>query len=106
MRSQVTVTWGEPASYRIDLEEVQPMPHEQARLWLDEQFTQLGCEPIRRTGKLLTADKIVCIAQAAGEDHFRDAGHRDWALDFARAASAALSKPLVTVDVPALSLSY
>jgi hypothetical protein len=106
MRSQVTVTWGEPASYRIDLEEVQPMPHEQARLWLDEQFTQLGCEPIRRTGKLLTVDKIVCIAQAAGEEHFRDAAHRDWALDFARAASASLSKPLVTVDVPALSLSY
>lgn len=38
MRSQVTVTWGEPAAYRIDLEEVQPMPHDQARHWLDEQI--------------------------------------------------------------------
>ena len=106
MRSQVTVTWGEPASYRIDLEEVQPMPHEQARLWLDEQFLALGCEPIRRTGKLLTVDKILCIAQAAGEEYFRADAHRAWALEFARAASAALSKPLVTVDVPAMSLNY
>ena len=106
MRSQVTVTWGEPASYRIDLEEVQPLPHEQARHWLDEQFVQLGCEPFRRTGKLLTVDKILCIAQAAGEERFRDPAHRDWALAFARAASAAVSKPLLTVDVPALTLSY
>ena len=106
MRSQVTVTWGEPATYRIDLEEVQPMPHDAARHWLDEQFTDMGCEPIRPTGKVLTADKILCIAQAAGQPRFQDAAHRDWALAFARAASAALAKPLVTVDVPAQSLSY
>jgi hypothetical protein len=106
MRSQVTVTWGEPASYRIDLEEVQPMPHDQARHWLDDQFTAMGCEPLRPTGKVLTADKILCIAQAAGMAHFRDADHREWATAFARAASAALAKPVVTVDVPGQSLSY
>ena len=41
MRSQVTVTWGEPSTYRFDLEEVQPMPHDLARTWLDEQFTDM-----------------------------------------------------------------
>ncbi len=106
MRSQVTVTWGEPAAYRIDLEEVQPMPHDQARHWLDEQFTQMGCEPLRATGKVLTVDKILCIAQAAGEAHFRDPAHREWALAYARAASAALAKPVITVDVPAQALAY
>ncbi|MBL0918310.1 MAG: hypothetical protein IBJ14_06390 [Hydrogenophaga sp.] len=106
MRSQVIVTWGDPASYRIDLEEVQPMPHDQARHWLDEQFTAMGCEPLRPTGKVLTADKILCVAQAAGEAHFRDVAHREWATAFARAASAALAKPVVTVDVPGQSLSY
>lgn len=106
MRSQVTVTWGEPASYRIDLEEVQPMPHDLARHWLDEQFTQMGCEPLRATGKVLTVDKILGIAQAAGESHFRDPAHRDWALAYARAASAALAKPVITVDVPAQALAY
>ena len=72
MRSQVTVTWGEPATYRIDLEEVQPMPHDLARSWLDEQFTFLGCEPIRPTGKVLTADKLLGVAEAVGEERFRD----------------------------------
>jgi hypothetical protein len=106
MRSQVTVTWGDPSNYRLDLEEVQPMPHEQARAWLDEQFTAFGCEPIRLTGKVLTADKILAIAQAAGEERFRDTPHREWALTFALAASAALAKPVVRVDLATLSLGY
>jgi hypothetical protein len=106
MRSQVTVTWGEPASYRFDLEEVQPMPHDQARAWLDEQFTAFGCEPIRLTGKVLTADKVLAVAQAAGQERFRDEAHQAWATAFARAASAALAKPVVTVDVAALTLGY
>lgn len=106
MRSQVTVSWGEPATYRFDLEEVQPMPHDLARSWLDEQFTFLGCEPIRPTGKVLTADKILCVAEAAGEGHFRDAAHRTWAMAFARASSAALAKPVVSIDVPKHLLTY
>ena len=106
MRSQVTVTWGEPATYRFDLEEVQPMPHDQARHWLDEQFTALQCEPIRLTGKVLTADKVLCVAQAAGEARFRDAEHQGWAQAYARAASAALAKPVVTVDLPAQTVGY
>lgn len=106
MRSQVTVSWGVPATYHFDLEEVQPMPHDLARSWLDEQFTFLGCEPIRPTGKVLTADKILGVAEAAGEERFRDAAHRPWAMAFARAASAALAKPVISIDVPAQSLSY
>ena len=106
MRSQITVSWGQAASYQFDLEEVQPMPHELARSWLDEQFTILACEPIRPTGKVLMAEKILCVAQAAGEQRFRDAAHLPWAMAFARAASAALGKPVVTVDVDAQALSY
>ena len=41
MRCQVTVSWGEHTQYTFDLEEVQPMPHELARSWLDEQFIAL-----------------------------------------------------------------
>jgi hypothetical protein len=106
MRSQCTVIWGTNASYPFDLEEVQPMPHDLARQWLDEQFTDLGCEPIRQSGKLLTVDKVLVVAQAVGEGRFRDAEHRPWAMTFARAASAALAKPVVTVDVPARSLTF
>lgn len=106
MRSQVIVKWSESAIYRFDLDEVQPLPHEQARLWLDEQFTALQCEPIRLTGKVLTADKVLCVAQAAGEPRFRDPEHQTWAKAFARAASSALAKPVVTVDLPGQSVGY
>lgn len=106
MRSQVIVTFGPVSSYRFDLEEMQPMPHEQARSWLNEQFNALGCEPNRLSGKVLTADKVLGVAQAVGEARFRDAGQRDWALLFARATSAALAKPVVSVDLETRSLHY
>ena len=106
MRSQVIVKWSDQAVYRFDLDEVQPLPHEQARIWLDEQFTSLQCEPIRLTGKVLTADKVLCIAQAAGEARFRDAEHQAWAQAYARAAGAALAKPVITVDLLTQSVGY
>jgi len=103
MRSEVSITFKGAAPVRIDLNEVQPMPHDVARWWLDDQFTQMGCEPLRPTGKLLTADKVVVVAQAAGLGKFAEP---KFAQEFARAASAALGKPVVHVDVAALSISY
>jgi len=103
MRSEVSVTFRNQPAVQIDLHELPPMPTEAARLWLDEQFTQMGCEPLRPTGKLLTADKVVVVAEAAGTDRFADAA---WAQSFARAASAALGRPMVHIDVAALSISY
>ena len=107
MQSQVTVNWGGPSnSYVFDLDELQPMPHELARQWLDEQFTFMGCDPIRPTGKVLTADKILAVAEAAGQERFREPSHRPWAMAFSRAVSAALAKPVVTVDVTGQSITY
>jgi hypothetical protein len=103
MRSEISVTFKGLPPVRIDLNEVQPMPHDVARWWLDDQFTQMGCEPLRPTGKLLTADKVVVVAEAAGPTKFADA---QWAQEFARAATAALGRPLVNIDVTTLSISY
>lgn len=103
MRSEVTITFKDASPVRIDLNEVQPMPHDVARGWLDDQFTQMGCEPLLPTGKLLTVDKVVVVAQAAGLARFAEA---KFAQEFARAASAALGKPVVHVDVAGLSVSY
>ena len=103
MRSEVTVSFQNIPPQRMDLNEVQPMPHDAARAWLDLQFTQMDCEPLRPTGKLLTADKVLVVAQAAGQRKFADAV---WADAFARAASAALAKPVVHIDVAAMSISY
>ena len=106
MRSQIIVKWTDTAVYRFDLEEVQPLPHDQARSWLDEQFTVLQCEPIRLTGKVLTADKVLLVAQAAGPGYFSEPEHKEWATTFARAASAALAKPVVTVDLATMAIGY
>ena len=106
MRSEVSVNWGDNAMYRFDLEEVQPLTSEAARLWLDEQFVTLECEPVRASGKVLTADKVVAVAQGAGQDRFALAEHRDWAIAYARAAAGALAKPVVRVDVPTLTIGY
>ena len=103
MRSEVNVTFKNSPPVRIELGDAQPMPQDEARHWLDQQFIQMGCEPLRPTGKLLTADKVVVVAQAAGPGRFAEA---EWAQQFARAASAALGKPLVQIDVDSLSISY
>lgn len=103
MRSEVTIAFKGTPPVRIDLDEVQPMPHDVARWWLDDQFTQMGCEPLRPTGKLLTADKVLVVAQAAGLAKFSEA---KWSQEFAQAASAALGKPVVHVDVAAMSITY
>jgi hypothetical protein len=103
MRSEVSVTFKDAAPLRIDLDKAEPMTPEAARAWLDEQFTEMGCEPLRPTGKLLIADKVFVVAQAAGPSRFADAG---WALQFARSASASLGKPVVHVDVPGASVGY
>lgn len=106
MRSQVIVSWGDGTTYPFDLEEVQPMPHDLARHWLDQQFTDMGCEPLRPTGKVLLADKVIAIAMAAGQSRFSDEAYRPWAKGFARAVSATLAKPVVRIDVPSMTVSY
>ncbi len=103
MRSAVRVVIDAHQEFKFDLEEVQPMPHDVARLWLDQQFTRLDCEPLRASGKVLLADKVLVIAQAAGAALL---GDPVWGDEFARAASAALAKPVVTVDLAAMSVSY
>lgn len=106
MRSQVIVKWADQAVYQLDQGDGSPLSNEQARAWLDEQFTVLECEPIRLTGKVLTADKLLCVALAAGEERFRDPAHQDWAVAYARAAGAALGKPVITVDLQAQTVGY
>ena len=79
MRSEVTVTFEGTAPVRIDLNKVQPMSQDVARAWLDQQFIELDCDPLRPTGKVLTADKVVVVAEAAGAAKLAD---QKWAQEF------------------------
>ena len=103
MHSEVKVVFDAGQEFRIDLNEVQPLPNEAARAWLDQQFVELDCEPLRATGKVLVADKVLVVAQAAGPKLFSDEA---WRAQFARAASTALGKPVMRVDVAAMAITY
>ena len=103
MRSEVTVVFGPEQEFHIGLEGLSPMGHEEARHWLDDQFSALDCEPLRASGKVLIADKLLTVARAAGTEYF---GNPAWAQTFARAALGATQKPFVKVDAAALSVGY
>jgi hypothetical protein len=102
MRNEVHVNI-EGQEFRFSLDGQPPMTNEAARRWLDEQFTAMECEPLRASGKLLMADKVVVVARDAGARRFADPA---WGNTFAAAASAALGRPLVRVDVGTLSVTY
>ena len=103
MHSEVSVTLARNQEFRFDLGNAEPMGHEPARRWLDDQFISLDCEPLRASGKVLLADKVLTVAHAAGAARMADA---EWSLTFARAASAALARPIVRVDVPAMTVTF
>jgi len=79
------------------------MSPEAARTWLDAQFVALGCEPLRASGKVLTVDKVLRVTEGAGPALFAD---EKWAADYASAVYAALGKPMIRVDVPAMAITY
>ena len=55
MRSQILVFLDKGVEFHFHVEEGPPMAHDVARAWLDAQFTALECEPLRASGKVLTA---------------------------------------------------
>ena len=71
--------------------------------WLDRTYREFGCEPTRPMGKVLLLDKILGIADAAGEKHFqRDSG---WGELYAQAVTSALDRTHVQVDVEARTVT-
>ena len=66
-----------------------------ARRWLDEQFVANDCEPLRPSGKVLTADKVMALATTVGPAKFADPA---WAVTTctgrARSWRAAAAEPL------------
>ena len=103
MRNQITVIFDKGVEFTLSGAGVPTLPHDIARAWLDAQFTALECEPLRASGKLLTVDKVLTVTQAAGPALFADP---QWATDYASAVFAALAKPVIRVDVPAMAITY
>ncbi|QXZ09397.1 hypothetical protein KUF54_15475 [Comamonas sp. Y33R10-2] len=105
MRSEVIVVLDGDLEYRVDTQSLPTVSSDEGRRWLDQQFTSLECEPLRATGKVLLADKLVVVAREA-QNRPELFESTDWRNTYAVAAQAVLSKPLIRVDVPAMSISY
>ncbi len=103
MRQQVVVYWSEGVDFNLHADPAAPMSPDQARAWLDEQFTTMECEPLRALGKVLTADKVLRVTEAAGPARLQD---EKWAAAYARAVHGAIGKPMIRVDVPSMTLTY
>ena len=99
MRHQVIVRL--PGSEEMTLRVGEALTTEAARVWLDQEFERLKCVPTRPTGKVLLADKLLAVAEAAAAEGFADAA---WAAAYARAAAGALNRPLIRVDVAAATI--
>ena len=77
---------------------------ENARRWLDDQFTAYDCEPLNPLGKVLTKDKLIVLAEAIGVRGFEaDAVLRQ---AFARAAIGMLGSSSVHIDVDARKVTF
>jgi hypothetical protein len=105
MRQQVTVSFTPQQRYTLLLPAAGAgLAADEARRWLDDAFVANDCEPLRASGKVLIADKVLVLAGTVGPARF--ANDADWAAAFARAALAALGRPVVQVDVAAGTISY
>jgi hypothetical protein len=104
MRSEVVVAFGAAGEFEVTVHGGSLPPADEARRWLDEQFVANDCEPLRPSGKVLTADKVLALAAAVGPSRFsEDTGFRD---AFAHAVVAALGKPVVRIDVDAAAVTF
>lgn len=104
MRPSVRLSFGPAEVLCHPPEGASPGSVEDARRWLDEQFTAYECEPLNPLGKVLTRDKLIVLAEAIGVRGFE----ADEALrqDFARAATAMLGSGSVHIDVDARKVHF
>lgn len=102
MHKQITVTLDKGVVLVIPVAHDLHMGHDSARVWLDHQFEVLHCVPLRATGRVTTADKILLVTRAAGADLLKDPA---WAHQYGAAVSASLGKAAIRVDVPLMAIS-
>lgn len=101
MQKEVTIVLS--ASQEVHLPVHQDMTPTEARQWLDAQFVELDCEPVRASGKVLVADKILAIAATVSLAQLQD---EKWGEAFATAVVAATGKPTVRVNIPEMSILF
>ncbi|NYT64376.1 hypothetical protein H0A58_00160 [Alcaligenaceae bacterium] len=105
MRSDVTIIFNARQSLELSVD-IEPggQASIDARDWFDASWTELDCEPLRASGKVLLLDKILGVARALG--YATLSKDKAFAQEFAMQAALALEKPRVTVDLPNLLVGF
>lgn len=104
MRHEVFVHFGDGREFELPVGAGEAMAADAARAWLDAEFVANDCEPLRASGKVLTADKLLALAATLGAAQFES--DPDWAARYAAAALGALARPMVRVDVEAGTVTF
>ena len=99
MTYNVTVSFSRDRQYEFKFldNDANLLTSAQAQEWLDREWEDLDCVPTNPVGKVLRLDKVLLVAQYAGERRFSEGG--DWAQRYARAVVSALSRDTVLVDI-------
>ena len=99
MPYNVTISFSRDRQYEFKFldNDAELLTPAQAQEWLDHEWEDLDCVPTNPVGKILRLDKVLLVAQYAGEKRFADAG--EWARRYVRAVVAVLSRESVHVDV-------
>ncbi len=95
---------GERYEFELTNDDLSGFDAQQARDWLGREFDSAGCVPTHPVGKLLLADKILCLAKTQDETAYVQLTH--WSRTFIRAAAVAIGRPVLTVDLATHSLGY
>jgi hypothetical protein len=99
MRGTVIVAFARDREYEIKVpaDGENALSAEGAQQWLTRQWEEFECTPRSLVGKVLAMDRVLQVAQEAGEKRFAEGGA--WAERYASAVLAALGRDTVRVDI-------
>jgi len=106
MGCHVTVVAESGERYEFELQDADlaGLDARQAQEWLGREFEAAGCVPTNPVGKLLMADKILCLAKTQKEAAYAEPS--PWVRQLVRMAAAAIGRAVLTIDLGAHSLGY
>ncbi len=106
MGCHVTIVSGSGERYEFELHaaDLAGMDAHKAQEWLGQEFESAGCVPTNPVGKLLLADKILCLAKTQKETAYAEP--TPWVKSFVLAAAASIGRTVLTIDLCNHSLGY
>lgn len=104
MRNIINVVFSPNRDLEIVVDSPPQLNNEQAISWIETKWDDLGCEPLRASGKVLLLDKIIGVTDAIGYRHL--SSNQDMANEFAANVAVALEKPTVKIDLIEQTITF